>query len=378
MPQTSWFARIVFSLLVAASAIPLARAAGQGGLSIRLAALVDDTQAFFVDTVTGNDGNAGTMAAPFKTIGAGVTAANASGSKKRVLVSKGTYNQAVTLPNGVSLYGGFDAAAGWSRAAANTTTIAATPAASQIYPLTISSCSAGCFVDGFTISAGNAGAGLNSVAVFVLNSAGARISNNTIVAGNGGAGVQGGPTPATPAGGNGQVGVPGSQSSTSGGAGGAGGTSSCGAPGGAGGGGGYSSSSGGAGTIGGGSGTGGGGGAPGVASGQCFVKSGSGGPGTAGGSGSQGVGGVPGVSGTITASGWVAGAGGNGGAGTAGRGGGGGQQPLPGAIITSQPCRFRSRIVARLISGANTCCAQPASSATRMRRSPSAGNTSIQ
>ena len=51
------------------------------------------------------------------------------------------------------------------------------------------------------------------------------------------------------------------------------------------------------------------------------------------------------------------------------------QQPLPGATTTSQPCRVSSRIVASLISGASTCWAQPGSSATRIRRSPSAGKT---
>ena len=51
------------------------------------------------------------------------------------------------------------------------------------------------------------------------------------------------------------------------------------------------------------------------------------------------------------------------------------QQPLPLATTTSQPCRVSSRIVASLISGASTCWAQPGSSATRIRRSPSAGKT---
>ena len=51
------------------------------------------------------------------------------------------------------------------------------------------------------------------------------------------------------------------------------------------------------------------------------------------------------------------------------------QHPLPEATTTSQPCRFRRRIVASLICGASTCCAQPVSSATRFTRAPSAGKT---
>ena len=51
------------------------------------------------------------------------------------------------------------------------------------------------------------------------------------------------------------------------------------------------------------------------------------------------------------------------------------QQPAPSASTTSQPCRVRRRIVAALIRGSRTRWAQPASSATRLRRGPSAGNT---
>ena len=43
-------------------------------------------------------------------------------------------------------------------------------------------------------------------------------------------------------------------------------------------------------------------------------------------------------------------------------------------LTTSMPCRVSSRIAASLISGARTCWAQPGRSATRLRRSPAAGN----
>src|ERR1041384_2071926 len=80
------------------------------------------SHAVFVNALGGVDSNPGTMAQPVQTIAAGIAKALTLG--KDVYVSKGTYNETVTLVSGVSLYGEFDAAAGWSRAAANTTTIA--------------------------------------------------------------------------------------------------------------------------------------------------------------------------------------------------------------------------------------------------------------
>jgi len=82
--------------------------------------------AIFVDTVSGNDSNAGTMASPKKTVQAGINAAAAATPVKDVYVSLGTYAEAVVLADGVSVYGGYDAAHGWSRALANVTLIDST------------------------------------------------------------------------------------------------------------------------------------------------------------------------------------------------------------------------------------------------------------
>ena len=49
------------------------------------------------------------------------------------------------------------------------------------------------------------------------------------------------------------------------------------------------------------------------------------------------------------------------------------QQPWPRGTTVSTPLRASTRSVAQLMSGASTCCAQPASSATRARRAPSRG-----
>jgi hypothetical protein len=51
------------------------------------------------------------------------------------------------------------------------------------------------------------------------------------------------------------------------------------------------------------------------------------------------------------------------------------QHPCPSAITTSQPSRVSSRIVASLMSVLSARCAQPVISATRILRSPFAGNT---
>ncbi len=55
---------------------------------------------------TGDDAYEGTRTRPMKTITAAIVAARTAGSD--VYVSAGTYNESVTLANGVSIYGGFD------------------------------------------------------------------------------------------------------------------------------------------------------------------------------------------------------------------------------------------------------------------------------
>lgn len=86
--------------------------------------------AVFVDILTGLDTNPGTMALPMQTIQAGITTAAAQASPpgfpspvKAVYVSMGTYNESVTMVDGVSVYGGYDAASKWARANGNTTVI---------------------------------------------------------------------------------------------------------------------------------------------------------------------------------------------------------------------------------------------------------------
>lgn len=66
---------------------------------------------------SGEDTSAcGTMEAPCLTIQKGIDRAS---SGQDVLISVGTYSEAITLKNGVSIYGGYDAANAWSRSASN-------------------------------------------------------------------------------------------------------------------------------------------------------------------------------------------------------------------------------------------------------------------
>ncbi len=190
----------------------------------------DINGAIFVDTVTGNDGNPGTIASPKQTIGAGILAAAAATPVKDVYISKGTYAEAITLVDGVSLYGGYDAANTWQRATANTTTIQSpttvgivaqnlTVASNEVQLVTVVSASA-------SVAQPN-GDGSSSIAVLVVNSNTLTLRGCTLRPGNGfngSAGADGSPGAPGAIGGN-------ASGSTQGG----GGGSNCGAIGGAGG-----------------------------------------------------------------------------------------------------------------------------------------------
>ncbi|MCZ7586821.1 MAG: DUF1565 domain-containing protein [Deltaproteobacteria bacterium] len=84
--------------------------------------LADDSNGFFVDGAGGDDGDAGTKAAPFATIQKGVDEAEAVDGGLNVYIAAGTYNEDVTS-TGASLFGGYEAS-GWTRDPdANVTTV---------------------------------------------------------------------------------------------------------------------------------------------------------------------------------------------------------------------------------------------------------------
>ncbi|MBK8256715.1 MAG: DNRLRE domain-containing protein [Polyangiaceae bacterium] len=117
--------------------------------------------AYFV-SLTGSDTNPGTLAAPFRTIGHAVAQANVYTCRPQVLVAAGTYNEAVILPSGVSLWGQYDPVT-WTRSVANTTTI---QSPTNLGLVATSYDDRPMFVEGFTIqAAGGSTPGQSSQAV---------------------------------------------------------------------------------------------------------------------------------------------------------------------------------------------------------------------
>lgn len=273
----------------------------------------DIARAVFVDTVSGSDANAGTIASPKKTIQAGIDAAAAMSPPKDVYVSKGTYAEHVDMANGVSLYGGYDAASGWSRSIKNITgipspTTIGISAQSLTAPFTIQ-------LVALTTQSAPAGSGESAVGIRIFkNTGGATVQGCLITSGNGGSGAVPLPGPKGADGGN-AIGT-------------SGGASSCGSIGGYGG----PAVSGATAGIAGGMGAGPGGGPPGGggSSGSACCSTGNGGD---GGGGTAGLGGKRGADattaapaiGSLLADGTYSPANGSGGAaGGAGGGGGGG------------------------------------------------------
>jgi hypothetical protein len=289
----------------------------------------DESRAIFV-AKTGLDSNPGTRSLPKLTVQAGINAA--SSTKPHVYVSVGTYDGPVTLVNGISVFGGYNATSNWARSAANVVTIRNTTVASgRIIAVSGTDITSATKLAYLTIQSGSTTAlGVSSYGLYCNNCDGLTLYTDTIIGGSAGAGANG--SNGAP-GANGFVGQPGGggscDSNDPGGAGGPGGVSTCGRTGGAGGkGGDYGAndgamgSSGAGGTSGGTAGQGGGDG--------CNVVCGSCNPVTAGGKGTDGTGGAAGTNGgggsggAVVASFFAANAGGNGGVGSGGNGGGGG------------------------------------------------------
>lgn len=160
---------------------------------------IDGTEAsaIFVST-TGNNGNPGTKSQPVLTIATGIARAIAQG-KTQLFVSMGTYNEKVTLSNGISLYGGYNAAAAWARSSVNTTTISfGSVISDRVSAMEGFNITTPTTVDRFTIQSGNAtgitatGNGRNSYGVYCSGCTALTIKNAVITAGNGSAGQAGG------------------------------------------------------------------------------------------------------------------------------------------------------------------------------------------
>ncbi len=187
------------------------------GLSPPKAVTVTILGAVYVDFTTGLDGNAGTQAAPVKTVAQGVAVAQAGAVRRAVLVSGAAQTLAapLVLPNGARLKGGYDRAAGWTRTAPRTPLNrfgGTAPAADATVPVILASgLTEPVLVDGFNLNATLApvSPGSSSTGIFVKDCTQmVTISNNTISPGNGGPGTSGAAGNAGAAGGDGGDGGP--------------------------------------------------------------------------------------------------------------------------------------------------------------------------
>ena len=165
------------------------------------------THAIFVDTVAGLDTNPGTMALPVKTIKAGIGLASAA--SKDVYVSKGEYDEEVTMSDGVGVYGGYDASNKWARAAtsAPSPTIIKSPAATGVLFSELSKATEIQFVSISSADAGGQapnGDGLSSYGVLIANATGlVTVRGCNINSGAGSAGAAGAAVTAGAPGGSG-------------------------------------------------------------------------------------------------------------------------------------------------------------------------------
>ncbi len=150
----------------------------------------------FVDSFTGNNSNNGTQASPVQTIAQGLAVATSGPVLRSVRVSGAAHviQQPLTLAGGVSVRGGYDRAAGWTRTAPRTP-INYSPlvVADNEAAVVVNNLTAPVLLDGFAITSGTGlGGGRSTVGVRVRNCPQTvTLSNNTITTGGGTAGVSG-------------------------------------------------------------------------------------------------------------------------------------------------------------------------------------------
>jgi Big-like domain-containing protein/K319-like protein len=150
---------------------------------IQVNLMEDKKNAVFV-TATGDDTKAGTRKEPMKTIQAAIDAAHDTGAD--VYIGAGEFAESLTLADGVSLYGGFDA--NWVREPAKFVTKVKSPLPKAISGLKVSRL----MIDGLSIvSADAVKQGESSYGILLASSGAVTISNNDITAGNGAGGARG-------------------------------------------------------------------------------------------------------------------------------------------------------------------------------------------
>lgn len=280
----------------------------------------DASRGIFV-AKTGNDTNAGTRAAPLASIGAALALAQSSSGLDQIFVATGQYEEKVTLADGVSIFGGYDAGANWARNGGATTRIFYSAASGKLVAVEGHNISAATTLGMLDIVTDDVQSGAhNNYAVYCNHCSGLVIQNTQITAGSAGNGANGA-TGATgfDAYGRGYDGSSGGTGSCDGsgyGRGGSGGSSGCGRNGGRGGDGGHEGSNSGQ------SGYYGLYGTPGGYAGSS--SAGDGGPGGDGSHGANGSNGQGGSGGQVVSGWWVGDGGQDGTNGEHGDGGGGG------------------------------------------------------
>ena len=169
--------------------------------------------AIFVDPLTGNDGYAGTRTSPKRTLRKALIAA-AGGNKRDVYLSRGGYDEAaLTWTQAVSIYGGYDADAGWARSDSYVVTLDG-----GAIGLTVLDVQAGVLDRVSVRSARPNLPGAASIAVLVID-AGVTFRHGTFAAGNGAPGAAGANGAAGSAGVPGEDGgLPGGSTAATGGA----------------------------------------------------------------------------------------------------------------------------------------------------------------
>ena len=281
----------------------------------------------FVATTGSDTTGAGTLTSPYQSIGYAITVASQVSGLDHAYVAAGDYDEQVTLFNGVSIFGGYDATDNWARDPSHITRIAYTGETGRKIAVRGTDITAPTNLGMLTISTDSVTSGNgNNTALYCRNCSALIIQNSTFSpgdAGNGTSGTNG--AAALGAGSVGGAGQNGRSNSTSPTIGGAGGPSRCGRTGGRGGNGGVVTN-------------------PGNTGGTGVASSSGGSPGpmgTAGGRGANGAApndgqhGAGGNNGQVIGGFWQGANGRDGIDGTSGNGGGGGCHGYHGTAGTS-------------------------------------------
>ena len=146
---------------------------------------VDERCGVFVSNSLGDDANPGGRDKPLKTIGAAIRTAGVT----RIYACAEVFHEAITVPAGITLYGGLDCRNGWTYVGKmKKSTLAAAP---EAIALTVASTASGTEVVDFGLQAADAVQNSGSSVAVTVNHAAIRFTRTDIVAGAGRDGMPG-------------------------------------------------------------------------------------------------------------------------------------------------------------------------------------------